>query len=67
MLQHYAGRFSNVGVLARQFPVGLRPENTDYGRFLTESVLPFLSAQEKQILSSLPRLLSRVTNTADYD
>ena len=64
MPQHYAGRF-NVGVFARQFR--LRPENTDYGRLLTESVLPLLSAQETEILSSLPRLLARQTKTADYD
>ena len=65
MPQHYPGRFSNVDVFARQFRYDLRPENKDYGRLLMGGFLPLLSAQETQILSSLPRLLARLTKTAD--
>ena len=67
MPQHYAGRFLQRWRIRSAVPVGLRPKNADYGRVLTESVLPLLSARETQILSSLPRLLARLTKTADYD
>ena len=43
------------------------PENKYYDRLLTRSFLPLLLAQETQILSCLPRLLARLTKTADCD
>ena len=47
--------------------VGLRPETKDYGRLLTGSFVRLLSAQDTQRMSSLPRLLARLTKTTDWD